>query len=394
MIFIRLLNLLTGYVVFDCCGFFAERFLNLSSKRHLTMWGIKRLKTGCIRARIKAKDFRFLRVPARRSNVRLRIVKKRGLPFILFRYRKRSGILAGTVIFFVILWVLSTFIWSVEVSGNATVKSEDIIKILSDYNIKSGALNFMCNRADAELNIQNEFPQITWVEIQIKGSKAIVTVKEGVIPPPVIKDSEACNIIAAKDGQITHLEVYEGIPMIKKGDTVRKGELIVSGVLDSQVQGVRFVHARAKVRANTITQITTEMPLVKKEITPTGKFYKRYRLQFSNISVKLYLNNKIKYDQYESKEYIREMSIGPDIILPIKVITEKYSQTETFTRNLTEEEAKKEAEEELINQEKSKLNGINVTDRKVTFKTENEKVICTGEYISEDDIAITERIIT
>jgi similar to stage IV sporulation protein len=385
MLFIRLFYLLRGYVIFECYGYFVEKFLNIASKKQISLWGIKKIKDGGVRARISVKDFKLLKVPAKKANVKIKIISKRGLPFILHRYRKRTGVILGTVIFFALLWVMSSFIWSVEVMGNHKVDASDILKSLNYSGIKQGVLGMTCDTKKATVNLMMEFPQISWADISIKGSKVIVNVKEGVVPPTVISKDKPCNIVARKDGQIILLEVFEGSAAVKKGYTVSKGQLIVNGVLDSATFGVRKVHARAMIRARTLTTIKVEVPLKRQENMQTGNKYSRYVLQFGNISVKLYLG-KIKYETYRKEEKVNELSIGKEIILPIRLVHENIFQTEVRQIELTENEAKIEAEQLLLEKEKTELMGLFVKERAINFYIENNLAIFEGEYVCEEDI--------
>lgn len=385
MLFIRLFYLLRGYVIFECYGYFVEKFLNIASKKQIGLWGIKKIKDGGVRARIGVKDFKLLKGPAKKANVKIKIISKRGFPFILHRYRKRTGVILGTVIFFALLWVLSSFIWSVEVVGNNKVDTIQIVNSLNHSGIKQGVLGMTCDTKKATLNLMTEFSQISWADITIKGSKVIVSIKEGVVPPTVISKDKPCNIVARKDGQIILLEVFEGVSAVKKGDTVSKGQLIVNGILDSSTQGVRKVHARAMIRARTLTTIKVEVPLKRQENMQTGNKYSRYVLQFGNISVKLYLGN-IKYETYQKEEMINELSIGKDIILPIRLINENIVQTEVRQIELTENEAKIEAEQLLLEKEKNELTGLFVKERAINFYIENNLAIFEGEYVCEEDI--------
>ncbi len=391
MIFLRLLNLLIGYVVFECNGYFIERFLNITAKRRIGLWGIKRINIATVRAKIKAKEFIQLKEVAKKSNTKIKIIHKRGLPFILHRYRKRKGFFIGVISFFLMLWILSSFVWSIEIKGNIKVNSEQIMQTLKESGILSGKLSILCNINDAKLRLLTNHKELCWVDVAIKGSKVIISVKEGILPPQIIPKDKPCNIVAKKDGQITFIEAYDGIKAVRKGDTVSKGELLISGVIDSTLKSYLLVHSRGIVKARTLTHLKTEISLKKTENIKTGLFYKRYCLQFGNLSVKLYLGDKIKYEQFEKNELINELAIGKDIILPIRFITEVFYETAQTTTEFTQQEGELLCEIAIKEKEKNELIGT-LLERKITFKNENNVVICEGEYICEQEIGQEEKI--
>jgi hypothetical protein len=66
------------------------------------------------------------------------------------------------------------------------------------------------------------------------------------------------------------MEVYDGQAMFAPGNTVSKGEVIVSGVMQDNHNIVRTVYARAKVIAQVYEQIVVEVPLDIVELVPAA----------------------------------------------------------------------------------------------------------------------------
>lgn len=55
------------------------------------------------------------------------------------KYRKRVGIVAGILLFFGILAFLGNFVWTIEVVGNETVSSDEILDFLKEEGLKIGS---------------------------------------------------------------------------------------------------------------------------------------------------------------------------------------------------------------------------------------------------------------
>ena len=93
MFLIKLLRFLFGYVRFESGGGFPERFLNLCAQAHFPLWEVTS-RGGTMKAFTTVKCYKKFRSYARKAGVRLRVKERRGLPFLLRRYRKRIGIVS------------------------------------------------------------------------------------------------------------------------------------------------------------------------------------------------------------------------------------------------------------------------------------------------------------
>ena len=115
MIFIKIWNSIIGYLVIKVDGLSLEKFINLCVSRGIRLWGIKRISYTSLVANIGIKDFKALPPIVRKVHSKIKIVNKKGLPFLLYRFRHRKMLLIGIVIFMATLYVLSSFIWQVDV---------------------------------------------------------------------------------------------------------------------------------------------------------------------------------------------------------------------------------------------------------------------------------------
>lgn len=386
LIFLRFLNWFLGYIIIDISDGFTERFINLLSGIGVSTWGIVNINKSKIRLRMRARQFRKIKKIAFKTKVRVRIIKKRGLPFILFRYRKRYGLIAGAVLFLALLIVPAFFVWKIEVIGEETVTESAIMECVSKDGIRIGMPNLSVNKKEAQLRLLKEFENIIWTSIKVKGSRLFIEIKEGVPPPRIITQEEVCNIVAKKDGLITSINVMEGTKMVKKGDTVKKGDLIVSGVVDTKSEGLRYVHSLAEVKADTVTVITTKMPLEFSEFVPSGRQYKRFYLQFLNYSVKLYIRDRIKYKNFDLTEYENSLSLGKSFYFPVGVKTEAIRETYLKNTKISEEAAKASAMALLSEREKLTFQNMEIKDRQVTVEIINNEAVAKGIYICSEEI--------
>ncbi len=252
MIFMRIWNYLTGYLVIRVDGLSLEKFINLAVTNGIYLWGINRQSYTSLTACIGISGFRKLHSINRKLHCRIRILEKRGFPFTAYRYRHRKLLIAGMLIFLAILYGFSAFIWSVEVEGNEQVSKETLINELLELGVRPGAFKGRINTLQIENRLVIDIPQLSWANLEIRGSRAILRVAEGVKPPPIINKDIPANIVATKDGIIDKMIVLDGLAKVKVGDTVKKGQLLISGIIEHpETIGLRYVRAMGQVIART-----------------------------------------------------------------------------------------------------------------------------------------------
>ena len=113
----QMFRFVPGWVRVEAEGGYPERLFNAIARQEISVWGLHR-RQEWTRFCCFARDYRRLRQPARRACVRMRVRQKHGLPFWLHRYRHRKGLVAGALLYGVILALLAPRIWVVQVVGN------------------------------------------------------------------------------------------------------------------------------------------------------------------------------------------------------------------------------------------------------------------------------------
>ncbi len=251
---IKLLRLLCGYVVFEASGGFCERFLNLCKINNLNLWNIKNDGVKVI-AFTTASEFTLIKKPARNAGMEINVVKECGLPFFIKRHKWRCGALAGVFLVFVAVWFLSGFIWEVEVVTDNGVKIENFTDCLADMGVETGARKSKIDVLQVQESLLDTFSELSWVSINIFGTKAQVEYMYAKPQKDIADNINPTNVVSSKAGEIVHVEGYAGQNVVKIGDCVVKGSLLISGVTKNADLSEDLVHARGKVFAKTENEI-------------------------------------------------------------------------------------------------------------------------------------------
>ena len=374
-----------GFLEVQFSGDVAEVILNICAKQGIVLWNIKR-KGEKIRCFMTVGDFKSLPGTAKHSGIRVHILKRHGLPFIINRYKRRLGIPIGVAIFFCFLYFMSTFIWTVEVSGNKNVPEDDILAACEEIGIKEGVPKNKINPQTAKQELLLKVNSLAWASVNIEGCRATVNVTE--VKEKGEDNSVATNIKASADGVITKIDVTSGNCLVKVGDTVAKGQLLVSGVIERE-NTTDFVHSSGSITAKTEREIIVSSNFRRSVSLKTGKIKKRSVISFFGIKIPLFLG---KIDgSFESYTKEKEVSLLGET-LPIRTKTKFFEMTEENQVTLSKDELLKELDH-LLNRElqKEKITDFEVKSREfdgndngITLKA----IISTQENISTTEILL------
>lgn len=394
MLFFKLWNYLLGYLVIRVEGLSLERFINLTVSKGIYMWDIDRHSYTALTACINISGFKNLKKIVRTSRCRVRILEKRGLPFILVRFKKRRMLVVGLSVFLIIIYGLSSFIWSIEIEGAVRISEEKLLQNLAKHGIRHGAYKRNLDTSSIANKVVIDMPELWWVSIQLKGTKALVRVVETQNPPPMIDRSIPCNIVAAKDGIIHEMLVLEGEPVVKVGDTVRKGQLLVSGVIeDQETYDVRYVHAMAEINARTWYEGTGTWGFDKPVTKRTGRKAVQKFLDLGKWVIEYHVD-EIPFKKYEVSEK-RVPFIDQRGLIPITMIVREYYEVEEIQSD-TKLQRVKEKASDIAYQNARKIipDHVKVVDKRVKYDIIEGKEVKATVYIEAiEDIAQKQKII-
>lgn len=372
-----------GSVRFTINGKFPERFLNITAGRGVRLWNVRR--GADFSACMYMADYRRIRPLARGAGVRLRVTQRFGFPSLLKRYRDRTGLLIGACAFLLTVFIMSQFIWSIDVVGTQTLSRTEVLALLRENGLYVGAFKPFVDDTAIAHEMMLSRPEIGWMAVNLTGSYASVEIKEET-PPPEVKDiATPCNVKATRDGRVIRLNAYEGTTEIEEGSGVVAGQLIVSGVMGSPEVGERLVHADALVIAETVHEASFSVPDHLTGIRPNGEFAERRSAELFGLRLPYGFAG---VSSERSVVLERKESPAPmDVTLPLASVSEKVYALEEFERSLDE----KTAEGLLLQQselyETFALCNCTVTNRSTRLTHNGGQYTLCVTYTCEEDIA-------
>ncbi len=332
---LSLMHILSGYLVLTINGAYIERFLNLCVRNKIYMWGIRKAPDGSTRLSVSIRGFRRMRHAAQTTHTRVHIAEKRGLPLFFHRHRRRKAFLVGIIVFILILVFLTSFIWDIQIEDTEKIDKNIIRNALKSCGLDEGVIKYKIKPSKIKSAMLQQVPELSWLFVEIRGTRAYVHVRERTPSPEIVEDHIPANIVAAKDGVIEDIVSTNGQGIAMVGDVVKKGDLLISGTVQTKHGGTRLVHAMGTVTAKTWYEQSGTFPLWREEKHKTGHVKKRYSLTFGEKVLPLYFSKSIPFDTYDSEIKTTPLRLFGDFYLPVsfsaETVTEHYVEREKMS---------------------------------------------------------------
>ena len=372
MIIKGIINYIYGYLRIVVEGYYIERFINICRNEQYKMWNIKKDNDIKIALNIEIKNFRDICKIAKKTHCKVKIKAKRGLPFLLNKYKKRKIFAIFLILILSVIFISSNFIWNIEVIEENGLEVENIMESIEQAGLTIGELKSNIDTKEIINQVRLNRNDIAWMGIELKGTNAIVKFVKAEEKPEIVDEDEYCNIVSNKSGVITKINAQDGTANVQVGDTVNEGDILINGWMEGKYTGVRYVHAKGEIEARvwytknkTIEYTTTEKQY-------TGNEETNYGIKINNFKIN-FPKGVSKFKFYDTIENENKIKLFSNFYLPISVVKTTYQEYEKIEKTYSVEEAKKlgiqEIEEELEIQIENKENIVNKNIN--TYENEN-----------------------
>lgn len=345
-----------------------NRFIKKCIDNNINLYNISYGKDKMV-VLIDVKD--YLKIKRLNYYSKIRVVKYDGL--LNIKKIIKDNMFYISVVFLSFIWMnlLTNYIVDIEIIHSNSGIRRLLKKELDKNNIKKFSLAYSFEELDniTKKILADNKNNLEWVSIKKDGMKYIVRAEERIIKSEVVSDKPR-DIVASKDAYITKVISSKGNVLVRQGEYVKKGTVLISGkiTLYEDVKGV--TSASGSVYGNVWYECTVETP---KEISSerlTGR--KRYNL---NVGNKILLRNK--YQNFRQKN-IREIKI-----FGLKIKFYREEEVEIIKTKTDDEYALNRLKEEFD----KKLNGKGVIIyQKVLKKDENNSTIKYRVFIITNEL--------
>ena len=379
MIIKKIINYIYGYLRIIVEGYYIERFINICRNQNYMMWNIKKANDINIELNIEIKQFRQICKIAQKTQCKIKIKAKRGLPFLLNKYKKRKLFILLLFLILFLIFFSSQFVWNIEITEESGLTIENIMEDIQNAGLKIGTLKDDIDTKEIINKVRLQRNDIAWIGIELKGTNAIVKLVKAEEKPEIIDENEYCNIVSDKNGVIAKINAQDGTANVNIGDTVSVGDVLINGWMEGKYTGVRYVHAKGEVEARVWYTMNKTIEYKTTEKQYTGNEDINYGIKVNNFKIN-FPKGVSKFNFYDTIETENKVKLFSNFYLPISVVKTTYKEYEEIEKTYSLEEAKnlgiQEIEEELENQIEDKENIVNKNIN--TYEHEN----CIDIYVT------------
>ncbi len=339
---------LRGYVVLRITGYGGERFMNMLSYKGVYLWHVQRNGRE-ITLKTSKQALPLIDYCMEKTHCHVEIIEEYGMPAMVKKSKGREILVYGFFIFMLGLYCLSTVIWTVEVTGNARIQSEDILSFCKEQGVSSGTQKKSIDQDEIARQLLLSFPELSWVSIALEGTNVHIKVAETIVQPELVDKENLTKIIANQEGVITKIIVNRGTPLVAMGDVVSKNDVVIGNEIligeEGAEQHIEYVSADGEVYARMWKTLKEEVPLSYEEKVYTGETLTNTILVIGDLRIDFVKPSITESFEIEIQN-VKEIGIG-EFSFGISVITEEYIPYTIEERTRTEEEAKAFLEQTL-----------------------------------------------
>ncbi len=379
---------LKGYLIIQIQGISPERFINLCSYRRIYIWKLIKVNEK-YQFNISINNFKKIKPIVRKTGIVPRIIEKKGFPFFIQKNKKRKVFFIGIIACSILVYIMSLFIWDISVVGGYKYTPEALIKFLDENQVYCGIRKNKVDCKKIEDSIRLDYKDIGWVSAEIKGTRLIIKITETNMPTPGQKPQEASHIVASKDGIIISIITQTGVPQVRPGDVFKKGDILVSGILEimsdfEEILDKKPVIASATIRCKSYYDYKDSFSMNYTRKIFTGKTKKSYYVSYLYNKLFIY-NPRYSYDNYDIIIDEKKFGITDTFYLPFRYGSLLAKEFKEERGQYTKEEALEIGKSRFQSYlDKLIENDVSIIDNNVTISIKNNKCVAEGRIFVEE----------
>ncbi|MBQ6691794.1 MAG: sporulation protein YqfD, partial [Clostridia bacterium] len=231
-------------------GMAPERFIDHCRRCGIPLWFVKRVSRVSISACLPFSALAKAEQAAKAA--RCNLVVEQPSRSVRFRQSlfKRKALLLSLTAAVLLMGAASRFVWGVNVTGAITPQmKENVFQTLEELSIMRGTRWAMIDSAAIENRLRLNTQGVQMAIVHRNGLFLELEIIPAVEPPEWETDQTACDIVSMRSAVIESVIALEGTPMVKPGDRVLPGDMLIRGTYRrGEEEGKqRFVRAKGSV---------------------------------------------------------------------------------------------------------------------------------------------------
>lgn len=379
---LNLLRYIFGYLQVEVKGFAPERFMNLIIHNDIVVWNVDTIENGYVFFTGR-KNLLKMKPLLQKTNVKLKILDKKGMPYLLKKNKRRVFFVFGFFLCAFSVYIMSLFVWEIKVSGVKQLVSQTVLKDIETNYVKLGTLKKEVDCDILERELMKKYDEISWINCSLNGTTLKVSLEEGQLSEDHHAKMAQNDIVALKDAVITKMITREGKPIAKVKDQVKKGDILISGTIyiyndNYEVLETNYVAADGDVYGEISEEYKdfVNAQCYEKKYGKTSKKY--YTLFFFDYYLTPW-KPKIKDENIDYVTQIRKVKLFSDLYLPFGYKVTEVKPYDVVKKTYTEKEAMSILKSNLNEKiEELEGKGVEIIENNVKIEKQGDGFLAKG----------------
>ena len=324
---------LAGMVEVELTSAEPEAALGAISTRGIEIFRVEQKGELTMRFHIRRKDYNMLAALCEKRGEPLKLLRKSGLYWAGRQLLRRPVLLAGMAFFLALVLYLPSRVFFIQVEGNVTVPTRQILEAAGESGICFGASRRQVRSEKVKNALLSAVPQLQWAGVNTAGCVATISVRERTDAQASQQEWEVTSIVAARDGYILSGTVTRGNALFQVGQAVKAGQVLVSGYTDCGIC-IQATRAEGEITAQTnrtLEAVTPSQWVLRGEETGV---HRKYSLLFGKKRINLWKDSGI-LDTTCGRMYMEYyVTLPGGFQLPLALCVEEFTSYETGTAEL------------------------------------------------------------
>lgn len=373
----KLYDLARGTVRLEISGAEPERILNFCAQNGIEFWDTDPKADFAMQITIHAADYPLVQSQNGKNGIELRLVAAKGGKTITDSMKRRFVLCIGVGVCIVLLAISSLFVWRIDITGNDTISDGVILRALSECGLKNGVFWPALSSDEVRGDMLMKLPDIAWLSVNVHNSCVEVVIHERIAKPDIVNEAEYTDVKAAKSGYITKLSVLEGKALVSIGDTVSRGDTLISGTMDSETAADRQVHAMGSVQARTWYEINAQTPMYESVKTEKGHSKTSLSLVFGKNLIKFSTDSRNNSASCAKINKLRYAALGEAFTLPVGIIKQETTEFTLQKQRIDENAATQRLKQNLLSELKRRIGDGSVSQTSFSVSKTDELLTVT-----------------
>ena len=369
-------------------GAVPERCLNRFAAAGVAFRKPERVDELHFRCVLYQKDLKRAELAAARAMCTLTPEARFGIRVRFGGLLRRPVLVLGLLLAVVLTLLAQNYVWVVRIEGNELLSEAEIRRALTEEGIGFGTPGREIDSLLLRYRMQLRLPALRWLAANREGGVLTVQVAERKPSELTAAQTGAANLCAARDGVVTRILTENGEAKVAPGDAVRKGELLISGVLGWENR-MQLVHAKGEVFALTRRVYRVKLPTETIEKREIGAQAREVSVLLGRKRIKIFGNSRISIDSCD-KMVSRKTCVlpgGDALPLALEIVTFRFY--ETVPREIGEAEARAILEAFVLRDAARQMVAGTVRQAAHRLTKENGCWVLESELTCEEMISVT-----